>query len=682
MRNGKSENRIPNGAKKASASALPSFENGKGKKRKRNGVPKVISERKRVRFSLKDSLKKLRGAVQDFLRRLADDYKYWLYNGEKRGGKNRFRYTRTCAVILLALLLTVALYYIGFFDIAFIKRPEAWKENSKSFADALDGKMEIVTSPSDKDGDDATETDYGRVPSIDLSDTLKQPVKEQKINISTVFKTADELYSEGYYLTDGVYYSSSCEVGLLMFDFDLPEKFSYGNMPKRTWTVTEYDTGEMSTVEESEVSAERPAMYLYMGYIIYDDCGKTLYLLDNVGNVLMEYDPAYIPAFARDRSGEPLFYMTYNYYADVPVSVKVNEAGEEEVTETRRVLLDGKKYYSLSYGGNYFIENDYVEERDGRGLNFDFTSDYGVSNSHIMRLGVLSPKLSAFLDGTSGLVNFMNWGYCLKDDPAKPKLEDIVSKYDSFGKLSVEEKLKLIESGTAPSDEYNIEEKLPYLYAYNYRENYAVVVTDDPEITGEEAKYETAELRVLDTYGNVMFNSGKEVYSTELKDYCSERYLLPLSKGEDSIGHLYFDHGLLRVRKLSYDQFQLEEYKDFRVNIDKDILIFPNGDEFPIPQGYNLKGYSDGILLLEKDGKYGYMNYLGKWIVDPEYTYAGAFHGGVGVIRNSSGKYCAVDTDGNYVLPFNYDYISNRSDGLIATYSERSGWRIYGIFTK
>lgn len=671
------EKRTVNGAKKASNSVLPDFSENINQS---SGGNTSQNGEKNEKFS-KNAFENIFKAVKRFACRIADNYKYWLYHGEKKNGKVLLRYTRTWAVLLFALLIAFALYYVGLFDVPFVKRPDGWKENSEKFA-AIFKKEPVETDSVESEETETSEIEPDRVPSVDLTDTLKKPVKEQKINLDTVFKTSDELYGEGYYLTDGEYVSSTCEVGLLTFDFELPEKYSYGNMKKRTWTVTEYDSGEESTVVESETETERPAIYLYMGYMIFDDAGKNLYLLDNVGNVLMEYDSDFIPAFARDKSGEPLFYTTYDYYAEVPVAVEENEVGEEEVTKTETVLLSGKKYYSLSYGGNYFIENDYVEERDGRGLNFDFTSDYGITDSDIIRIGILSPKFSRFLNGTSALVNFMNWGYCLSDDPAIPKLEDIVSKHEAYGALSIEEKLELTANAATPNDEYDIEENLPYLYAYNYRENYAVVVTDDPEITGEEPMYETKELRVIDTYGNVTFNSRKEFYNTELQDYCSERYLLPLSKGEDSIGHLYFDHGLLRLRKLAYDKFQLEEYGDFRVNIDKDVLVYPNGDEFPIPQGYTLKGYSDGILLLEKDGAYGYMNYLGKWIADPEYIYAGAFHGGVGVLQNASGKYCAVDVDGNYVLPPNYDYISNRSDGLIATYSEKNGWKVYGIFTK
>ena len=46
------------------------------------------------------------------------------------------------------------------------------------------------------------------------------------------------------------------------------------------------------------------------------------------------------------------------------------------------------------------------------------------------------------------------------------------------------------------------------------------------------------------------------------------------------------------------------------------------GKEYPIPSGYTLITYSDGVLLLRNNetGLYGCMNYKGAWIVQPEYS--------------------------------------------------------------
>lgn len=616
---------------------------------------------------------------------LLEKYKRWLYDdGIKKvsprvkNGASRW----AAALISVALFASFGLYYFGVYDVRFIDRPEAWLENREKFYAIFAGNQggdEPVPTPEPKPEPDTEKTEKPTVPSVDISNTFKRRNRNSKINYATVFRTSAELEAEGYYLTDSVYDENTCEVGVMSYGFNMPNRFSRRNMQVRSWQITEFDDGRASTVEETEITAERPAVYLYMGYIIYDDGRGGMYLCDSAGNILMRYDDSYIPAMARNASGEPLFYKSYTYSADIPVAYEVNELGEEVVTETRRRTLTGKKYYTVSPSGAYFIEDDYVEERDGRGLNFDFPASYGLPDGQIIKVGIMTPKLSYFLDGRGALVNFMNWNYFIKGDAAIPNLDEVIGRYAAYDALSLEEKKQAVETATTPKDFYDIDLMLPYSSAFNYNGGYATVVTDQ---TGEDAKYETKELRVINRYGEFMFDSKKIYYNSSFKNYCSDRYLLPLSRGEDSVGHLYFDHGLLRIRKICYDNYQLEEFGDFRVNIDEDVLVYPNGKEFPIPAGYRLCGYSDGVMVLERGGLYGYMDYRGRWIADPKYKKAEAFHGGVGVLTDKSGKVCAVNVNGDYVLPLKYDYIQNRSDGLIAAYSDVNGWTVYGIFTK
>ena len=82
------------------------------------------------------------------------------------------------------------------------------------------------------------------------------------------------------------------------------------------------------------------------------------------------------------------------------------------------------------------------------------------------------------------------------------------------------------------------------------------------------------------------------------------------------------------------------------------------------------------MILLERDGLYGFMDYSGKWIAQPIYTDAEAFSEGLAVIGTADGRYGMIDTSGNIVVPFAYTHISSCSDGVIAVYSEESGWHI------
>lgn len=624
--------------------------------------------------------------VKSLIKTLFAKYKAWLYKdpSDEKEKKRSFTPSLIPSLIVPVLLFIFALYYTGILDISFIPRPDGWKDNAEKFFSI--GKEEVVevlpeeTEPVETEPveEEKEELLFDKVPSVDLKDTITSNRDENQYK-KKEFRTSDELYAEGYRITDETYNSSTCELGKMLYSFTLPDKYCYRNMTVRDYVITEYDDGRMSTVEETEASTLRPAMYPYMGYIIMDDAGKSLYLLDYSGNILMKYNDNYIPAFARTKDGKPLFYTTYKYYAETPVSVEENEAGEEVVTDAKAVYLTGKKYYTLTASGTSFAETDYVEERDGRGLTFDFVDTYGIpeKNTKIKRVGVMSPKFTTFLNGKSALVNFMNWNFFLEDDPAIPVLEDIITKENEYNALSIEEKLKLIEELQTPKDLYALDETLPYTQAYNYSEGYAVIETDD---TGEDPKYETKELRVINTAGEVQFTSNKVYYNKELKDYCSDRFLPPLSRGADSIGHLYFDHGLLRLRKVSYDQYQLEEWGVLRVNMDRDVLVYPNGKEFPIPDGYTLKGYSDGIMVLERNGLYGYMDNAGRWIAQPVYTDAQPFYQGIGVVSKNGNK-GAVDTNGEFVLPLIYSYISNRSDGIITAYTGMS-WDVYGVFTK
>ncbi len=647
------------------------------------------------------ALKRFPAALRGFFSNLLEKYKYALYHGVTPESplKNSRGLPRTASLAVFVILLTAALYVIGAVNLPFIPRSETVWENRLLLTEIASGKnkggaenqgsadssnnLNNSDNPGDSDnsGDsnntDKSDSDGDRktVKSIDLRNTIKNIVK---FAAPREIRPADELVSEGYYLTDKTYSSDSCVIGKITFDFSFPSKFSYGNMKKRTWVVTEYDDGRMSTVSDTETTVPRPAVYLYMGYIIYNDAGHGLYLMDSGGNILMNYDRNYIPAFARSPDGRPLFYSTYSYYAETPDAMETDESGVETPSALGGVNLTGRKYFALSPSGTYFTEVDYTEERDGRGLNFDFTSSFGAPTSPLLRVGIVSPKLSTYLDGSRALTNFTRWNYFLKDDPFMPNLEEIALAEAEYEALGVDERLALIENKQTPSDIYSTDTLLPYSAAFNYSEDYAVVVTDD---TGEDAKYETEEVRVINTYGEMMFASKKEYYNTDLKDYCSDRYLLPLSRGEESVGHLYFSNGLLRLRKVSFDQYQLDEFGDLRINSDRDVLVYPNGREFPIPDGYELRGYSDGVLLLERNGLYGYFTIDGRWIADPEYTEGHPFFGGIGILKSKSGKYFALDTSGKLVIPAVYTYMQSRSDGLIAAYSESTGWELFGVYT-
>ncbi len=163
-----------------------------------------------------------------------------------------------------------------------------------------------------------------------------------------------------------------------------------------------------------------------------------------------------------------------------------------------------------------------------------------------------------------------------------------------------------------------------------------------------------------------LYDRNDRVYIYEFRGYQKYnyfRYYLPETRGIESLGYYIFDHGLMRVRtKIGY------EYKEY--------VLQRYGDFMHIPNDFNIISYSDGIFLFEKEGRYGYMSYEGRWIVQPTFTYARPFFEGLGVVGYENGKKGIVDTKGNFVLAMEFDKITDCSGGVITLYDKDYGWRI------
>ena len=134
---------------------------------------------------------------------------------------------------------------------------------------------------------------------------------------------------------------------------------------------------------------------------------------------------------------------------------------------------------------------------------------------------------------------------------------------------------------------------------------------------------------------------------------------------KNTLGYFYFDEGLTRVTRKPNGSDVYEA------------LIDREGKEFPIPSDFSLLSYSNGMILLEKDGKFGYMNSRGKWIGAPEFDFAEPFYEGLAVVGNSDGKKGVIDKNGNYVIKPVFDEITNCSGGVICAFSEDIGWSVF-----
>ena len=203
-----------------------------------------------------------------------------------------------------------------------------------------------------------------------------------------------------------------------------------------------------------------------------------------------------------------------------------------------------------------------------------------------------------------------------------------------------------------------------YARAYAFSEGYACIVND------------YGVLKVINTSGRITANLRYE-YRTDAGNgytYMVRTYYQPFYNDIYHLGYLYFDHGLMRVRVLEHElnEGDVVNY----ITGDYDILIDAYGNEYELPAGYRLVSYSDGVLLLERDGRYGYYHRDGYWIAQPVYTYAMPFVEGIGVIGYKDGVKGALDTTGNTVIPFEYEEISTASSGIFACFAEDSGWTL------
>lgn len=186
-----------------------------------------------------------------------------------------------------------------------------------------------------------------------------------------------------------------------------------------------------------------------------------------------------------------------------------------------------------------------------------------------------------------------------------------------------------------------------YRKAFNYSEGYGVAVDAQDRLYffNEEGRLRIGGLSVIMFYG--------------CGDVLDER----------SLGYYYFDEGLTRVTKKSFSRGKLiSQYQTF---IDRE------GDEFKTPADFSVYSYSNGRILLVKDGKHGYMTSRGRWICTPEFTYARPFFEGLAVVGEKDGKKGVIDRDGNYVISPVFDEITDCSGGVICAYSSECGWQIF-----
>lgn len=194
-----------------------------------------------------------------------------------------------------------------------------------------------------------------------------------------------------------------------------------------------------------------------------------------------------------------------------------------------------------------------------------------------------------------------------------------------------------------------------YDEAYNFNEGYAVAIKYENRRTMENNRWvyiREKRMYFLDGSGKVLNNN----------------YYAPASLFKSKIGFLYFDNGLTRALAREHYWYGLKDEFPY--------LCYPDGTIFQTPPDYTVVSYSNGMILLEKAGNYGFMDYMGNWIVQPIYSYASPFNEGVAVVGLSETQKALIDVNGNLITNFDYQHITDCSDGVVAMYSADKGWII------
>ena len=633
----------------------------------------------------------------------------------------KYFWTRFSKPIKAALLFTllfgaaflVLLYYLGYYDFPFLapykdqldmlRAGESvpfgqQKDPFAALSQSLAGSLPGADNPSAAEPDGTEPGSVGADPEGTASASA-EPVpaeKEPPVNLRLVYSTDElpdarvrvpsvsELLAEGRTYSDAAvrYVPGKNMLGKMTFDFQLPELYT------ETWrhavsyklVRVEPDNEDSELISKKVIYLqERPKVDLYMGYILIEN-GDSIVVVSSDGEPLCSYTTKrYTPAYARDREDRPLF--------------------------TRERNNGTIMYFHLSDDGKNFVLSDYDPIRDSRGLNFDYPPDYGRSDTE---------KIYVEQDPETGLFGYRTVPEDLPAETAdKEKDKDEKEPSDAP------------EDGAAPDGEKTEAEEVPpapepgYLTPYQFRSalpfsgGVAVVTAGEPTCTyhyvtsSGKPLFPYNDPFTLKTYGEkdgsfinnsgqdytVLYfigEDGKPIFPSGRMFYNEQERRVfavcqpPYSDGIDSIGSYYFDNGLVRVRRQIIDFWRYfirigYTGAQVRVTDEYDALVRTDGTEFELPVGFKLEGYSEGRLLLSREGKYGILSVTGEWIAQPIFADGGPFIGGLAPLKTEDGRWGMIDTEGNIVLPFTYDSISQVSSGLVACWREENGWSVLRI---
>ena len=572
--------------------------------------------------------------------------------------RRRSWYRFVSTVVFLLLAAAAVLYAQGKWDFPFITRPVAQSTDS----DAVD-------KPTDSRSPSSADKPKHDLPD-DPGDTPDDPDDPGNASARVEIAQMSDLSAEGYYVTTNDYDPAVHRIAVLNVDLGAPEAYTVRerNVYKETVVPnSKFEYGADETVVEF-VAEDRPTVEAYAGYIFVDD-GDRVAVCDSYGNELFDYDESYYFAYTRDKNGEPLLFRpsTETFYDAAGVNY---------------VRVDSKTYYRLTRTGIKY--SDYVDEIYSRGVHADLPPSYGAATEPYPRSVIVHNV--TYLDLKYKLTGWVRtlWGFSRGyGDPFTTGWYDPVKLAEDAAKAE-EEYQKLVEEAEKKGEKPPKRPKKTALERYEEAQEAAKLWDETPSIA---YNYSGSLACVVNEKGQMWFidHNGRSVI--EKKDVKSDdvtngrpvvdNYLLPLTNGIESLGYYYFEHRLVRVRRLQYDFWQDQRGNEY-ITADADELIYDDGTKFPLPEGYDVVSYSNGMILLRgigSDDRCGFMDYTGAWIVPPELDDAKPFVEGLAPAKRD-GLWGVVDTAGNTVIPFEYDSIQTTSSGVIVCHYA-GGWTVF-----
>ena len=558
-------------------------------------------------------------------------------------------------IVLFALLCIVALLYgVGVFDFTFIHRDLPISGKGASVIDTPDlpdDDKQMQEQMSNLGvGDNISAINPGFDTSSDTEPVDTGDEEEIKVPYGEEFYPAlDAVKKYGYLLSTDSYNRKKTMIAELTFSNPLTRDQVKGKVNTIVDAPLQYEDGGERFYNTEEREEYLFAVQPYMGYILINE-RQTIEIYRNNGTYVTYCDRSELtPAYVRDTDGNPLFidsdgnYYYFNednlkatvdknaletdkgLYIDSPADFGESDSElqiysryeyvnfRDELDTTDYYILssvDADLAYSIQKINPHFAskiarnnprfsealeaakkqiereENPETEniltidteelaspdtEADIR-TETEITTEANVFTGEPVTVPVTAPETEVITETETEAIT--------ETEPETEIETEMEAELTADGILIINRRLYLprYAYGTADADASSLDYK--YAKAYNFREGLAAVVDDDGilRFINEDGEI------VIDGVGTKMVTASR---------YITTEYAEPLCRHtENSKGYLYFDNGLVRVRKLERDY----TYKNL-IYSDSDVLLYSDGSEFKIPHGFTLIAYSEGVLV-------------------------------------------------------------------------------------